>query len=336
MKKNLLILASALFGVACSSTPKGYEIKGNIQNLNGKVYLGVYEGKQLVRIDSTDAANGVFTFKGNLELPMLASIESAGEDGVLNTFFLENSPIVVEGDAFDKKGIVVKGSVTDEGYQKLLPNMNSVDSMKAFVTNNPNSVAAAYVLFRNLSYQLPADELDAMIANFPQDIQTKSVYIEKLRERIAAMKNSEVGQPYMEIALPDTAGNVVALSSVVGDGKYVLLDFWASWCGPCRRENPHVVAAYHQFKDKGFTVFGVSLDKPTGKEDWKKAIVNDGLEWNNVSDLQFWECAPAKQYGVGSIPSNFLIGPDGTIVAKNLRGDALTAKLTELLGQPKK
>jgi peroxiredoxin len=130
---------------------------------------------------------------------------------------------------------------------------------------------------------------------------------------------------------PDTLGRPVKLADY--RGKYVLLDFWASWCVPCREENPNVVAAYKRFHNKNFDVLSVSLDKSDAKASWIAAIKKDGLTWQHVSDLKFWNSDVAKLYFIKSIPQNYLIDPNGKIIAANLRGEALTHKLEELLGR---
>jgi peroxiredoxin len=133
----------------------------------------------------------------------------------------------------------------------------------------------------------------------------------------------------MNFTQNDTLGKPVSLASF--KGKYVLVDFWASWCGPCRRENPNVVKTYNTYKDKGFQILSVSLDQPGAKDKWIKAIHDDNLTWTHVSDLQYWDNEVAKQYGIQAIPANFLLDPDGKIIAKNLRGEDLAAKLSTVL-----
>src|SRR5690606_36466810 len=143
------------------------------------------------------------------------------------------------------------------------------------------------------------------------------------------MKLTAVGELAPEISLPNPDGEIVSLSSL--RGKYVLVDFWAKWCGPCRQENPNIVRAYQKYKDDGFTVYGVSLDR--NRQDWLQGIEQDNLTWTHVSDLKYWQSEAAKTYNITAIPFSLLLDPDGRIIAKNLRGQALHQKLAEVFGK---
>ena len=201
--------------------------------------------------------------------------------------------------------------------------------LEAYARLHPDEVISLVALKRSL-IPLPDDihvtgrlfeALDSSVRSSPQGRQ--------LAQRIAAYASVAVGESAPDFSMADTSGNPIRLSAY--RGKYLLLDFWASWCGPCREENPIVLAAYKKFHGRNFEILSVSLDRPGRRADWVKAIRQDGLPWQQVSDLQFWNSVAAGLYSIQSIPQNFLIDPSGKIVAVNLRGDELSKMLDKIL-----
>jgi peroxiredoxin len=223
--------------------------------------------------------------------------------------------------------------------QKNQPGMDSLDAEfdkltaiknvknKKYLSENPASPIAMFIFRQYVGYDINADEAEPVFLSLSEKLRSGPAGKE-MAEKIEIAKKTGVGRMAMDFTQNDTLGNPVSLSSF--KGKYVLIDFWASWCGPCRQENPNVVKAFNNYKDKGFTVLGVSLDQPNAKEKWMKAIHDDNLTWTQVSDLKFWGNEVAVQYGIQAIPQNFLIDPQGKIIGKNLRGEALNKKLETL------
>ncbi len=190
---------------------------------------------------------------------------------------------------------------------------------------------ATYQLLSNLDKDTYLDLRDSL-AQILNEKYPNRFYIEDLLASIEKTRATAIGQIAPEIALPNPEGEVVPLSSL--RGKVVLVDFWAQWCKPCRMENPNVVKAYHKYKDKGFTVYGVSLDR--SKDKWLQAIEEDGLTWTHVSDLQYFNSEAARTYGVEAIPFSILLDREGRIIAKNLRGSALDKALAEYFAKEEK
>jgi peroxiredoxin len=226
--------------------------------------------------------------------------------------------------------------VNSEGQQAVERQIDSIkrtlqeNVYRVFAETHPKSPVAFYAITQYAGSVLDGDKVAPLFDRLPAETKAWPSAI-AFKEALAIAKRTGVGRPAMEFTQTDTSGNPVALSQF--RGRFVLVDFWASWCGPCRNENPNVVKAFQQYNDKGFTVLGVSLDRPNGKERWLKAIHDDGLTWTHVSDLQFWDNAVARQYGVNLIPQNFLIDPHGIIIARNLRGNALQQKLATLFAE---
>jgi len=320
------VLAASLLS-ACQTSGKGYRISGSAEGKeSGMVYLQQFRNKMYFTIDSSVVQKGKFNFKGKVEMPALYALQfKEAEDN--QPFFLDNSEITAVWSADGT--LKTEGSPSQDLYQSVVDQVDEEDfDIKGFVAANPASNVTAYILYRNFSWRLEPDTLENLASQLDSSL-SESPYIQELREIIRTLRTVEVGKTAPDFTLPDPEGNPFTLSSL--KGQYVLIDFWASWCPPCRAENPNVVVAYNQYKDKGFTVLGVSLDRE--KQDWLDGIAQDQLTWHHVSDLKFWDSAPAALYGIRAIPSNLLIDREGVIIAKNLREEALQEKLAEIFGK---
>lgn len=215
--------------------------------------------------------------------------------------------------------------ITEEYYALMSVYQND---FKKYLWSITPSLSVVYGL-ESLPIDDHYDFYDSIATKLKSDsVLVKNFFVSDLISKVEAAEKLAIGAPAPEISLPSPSGEIVSLSSL--KGKYVLIDFWAAWCKPCRAENPNVIRVYEEYAGENFEILGVSLDK--NKESWVKAIEQDGLPWLHVSDLQYFNSEAARTYQISAIPATYLIGPDGTIVAKGLRGSSLEAKLREIFG----
>ncbi len=356
-----------MLGAPAAAQP-GHQIKGMITDAgNTWAYLSKRDGRAYRKVDSVKVQQGKFVFRGKVAEPDRYLLELQAVEGGAE-LVLENKVITVQGPAGKLWEAKVTGSpLTDEflAYRRKHTNpareeavantikanelrargdstgANRLLSLNGQIVQNQYLVASEYITAHPEAFQslmllhgswetFGLETGKKMLSSLAPQWQNHSL----ARETLAAMKERELyaekaktGTPFADFRLPDASEKPVDLASL--RGKYVFIDFWASWCGPCRAENPNLVKAYHKFKGKPFEIVGISLDEK--KEPWLKAIEKDNLPWVHLSDLKGWENELARHYGIKWIPSSFLLDPEGRIIARDLRGEALDKMLSELL-----
>lgn len=348
MKKMIFgVLAMAAL-VGCSTQPK-FTVSGQVEDVE-KMYLVERVDGAFVAIDSVEVVEGKFELSGcasEAKMLYVSNLKEVRGAAVVARFFVEEGAMTFaqNGEAYEVTGTpsndaaaafaaVVAPLMTEyrgatpERREEIFDAYNAAQK-EALEANKENQFGVQ--MLSSNAYDMTGTELQETIASFSPEMQATEA-MKPLVEMAEKKLKTEVGQPYIDFEQADQQGTMVSLKSVIENpaNKYVLVDFWASWCGPCMAEVPALKAAYDEYHKKGFEIFGVSLDNK--KEAWEAAIKNKELNWLHVSDLQGWQNAAADLYGVRSIPANYLVEcATGKIVGVNLRGEAVAEKVAEYL-----
>jgi len=326
------------------SADKGFVITGNVTGFADGTSVSFLNDQTGQPEKQTTVENGKFVIKGDMQEPGF-KVLIFGEQPPAVPMFLDNSNVKISGDknAIDKLSITGSPSndefivysdamkpymgIFQEGAAYDSNAIKAVDKISAdFVNKHTNSYVAPLAVIRLLQATQNVAEAEQLFNMMPAKIRSSGLG-QYINQQLEESKINAIGSVIKDFSQKDTSGNAVTISSF--RGKYVLLDFWASWCRPCRMENPNVVAAYNKYHDKNFTILSVSLDQ--AKPAWLNAIKMDGLTWSHVSDLKGWGNEVATLFHIQSIPQNLLIDPNGKIIAKNLRGAVLENKLDAIL-----
>jgi peroxiredoxin len=322
----------------------GFTIDCTITGLADKTVMKLMNGNTGAEEQTTTIKAGKCTFTGNTASADFKIIGVNGQPPFI-TIFLDNSKVTVTGkaDALDKA--LIEGSASHnefaefntatKKYEDLINGkgkypmtfMNEAAGViEKFIGTHTNSFISPLAVYRHNQITGDYAKQEELFNKLSAPVKATPIGV-YIAQQISSNASNGYGKPLAEFSQADTSGKEIKLSSF--RGKYVLIDFWASWCGPCRAENPNVVSSFEKYKSKNFTVLGISLDRD--KQAWINAIAADGLNWTQLSDLKFWSNAVAQQFGISSIPQNYLIDPKGNVIGKNLRGAALEYKLSQVL-----